>query len=185
VTRAVSCARACPTHGDPMLRNHPALVLALCLLVPAAAHAQIGRGEVGLYLATQNGSGGTICGPTFTCSYVPATLTRGETANLVLRGVFGMPYIVILATGAQNLCLPIPEVHNQLMFVPMSFPFVGILDQNDMILRCPGGLKQLALPVPQELAPGTQILLQALVWSYLVPPGQVPTLTQAVQATVR
>ena len=162
------------------------LLLLLTGAVPALATAQIGRGEVGLYLATQAGSGGTTCTPTYSCGYLPATLTRGETITITVRGVYQMPFVIALSGTQQSLCLPLQGILHELMFVPAWFPFVGILDQGDPILRCPGGLKTLSLPIPNELAPGTDLFFQALAWSYYVPwGGPSPTLTMAVQATVQ
>jgi hypothetical protein len=94
------------------------------------------------------------------------------------------PFVVILGAQPVNLCLPIPGVHNALMFPPILLPFAGVLDQQDMIRACPGGLKTIQFQFPNDLSPGSSITFQALAWSYLVP-NEVPTLTQAIEAKVQ
>ena len=163
-------------------RTIAAIVVALAAAAPAAA--QIGRGETGLWMVKPSGNAGLVCGPSFACTFTPTSLARGESVDLWVRGVFGQPFAVALGVQQPPLCLPLPGVHNALLFVPTLVPFAGVLNQPDTVRACPGGYEKLSFSVPQALPSGAVVLFQALAWSYLTP-NQVPTFTIALAATVQ
>jgi len=151
----------------------------------AISPCQIGAGEVGLSMAKPSGSAGSLCSRTFSCTYLDTPVVRGETVTLAIRGVLGQPYAVLVGVNQSPLCLSIPGVHNSLMFAPAAVPFAGTLQNPDQILACPGGLETISFTVPMALNVGGQVVFQALAWSYLLPAGEVPTLTQAIRTTVQ
>ena len=167
------------------MRTIPRLAVATAVLaLAAAAPAQVGNGETGLLLVKPSGNAGVLCTSQFSCTFVATPLVRGEQVTAVVRGVHMRPFALALGVAQPPLCLPLPGLHNALLFVPAAVPFIGVLDEADSILACPGGRKQLPFQVPVSLSPGTEVLFQALAWSYLAP-SEVPTLTVAVRGRVQ
>ncbi len=152
------------------------------VITPTAA--QVGAGEVGLSMSKPSGAAGTLCSRTFTCAFEDTPLQRGEIVDLVVRGVYGQPFAVLIGGVQPTPCVQIPGIHNMLMFGPAFVPFAGVLDEPDFILACPGGLKSIRFRVPQRLPTRSQVLFQALAWSYLFPQGEVPTFTPAIRGNV-
>jgi hypothetical protein len=159
-------------------------LLATLLTLAAAPRTQIGLGEVGFQLISNNTQYGTLCSRTFACTYLPADLYRGQNAELIVRGVLNQWYIVGLWFDVPHACLSLPGAHNQLFSTAFIEPFFGLLTQQDQIRVCPGGIVRLPLSVPAGVPVGQAITLQALTYSYLNS-TQVPTFTHALRATFR
>jgi hypothetical protein len=160
-------------------------LLFIAILFPAVSlRAQVGRGETGFMIFTQAGNAGTVCSPVFSCTPFQATALRGEQTMLVVRGVKDRPFVVMVGLPQQAMCLTVPGIHNAVVFPPILFPFAGTLTQPDRILACPGGFEQMPLTIPLELPVGASFLMQAVAWSFLIPPGEMPTFTAAIQVGV-
>jgi len=154
------------------------------LAAAPVARAQIGLGEVGFQLISNNVAYGTLCSRTFACTYLPADLHAGQNAELVVRGVLGQWFVVALWFDVPHQCIAVPGFHNQLFSTTFFEPFFGLLTQQDTIRVCPGGIERMTVPVPNGLPIGQALTLQALAYSYLNN-TQVPTFTHALRATVR
>lgn len=159
------------------------LSLALAALA-AAPSAQVGLGEVGFELISNNTSHGTLCGRTFACTYLPADMHRGTTVDLIVRGVHGRPFAVAIGFDQPHQCLRVPGFHNALFSTLVVVPLSGVLTQRDTIRVCPGGIVHAPVAVPRTLPLGSVLVLQALAYSYLNG-GEVPTFAPALRAVVR
>jgi hypothetical protein len=161
----------------------PLAPLAPLLALTASLAGQVGRGETGLQLVSGGVTYGVTCSPTFSCSYLPASLVRGMPATIVVRGVLGRPFVLGFGADQPHQCLSLPGLHNQLMGPLLTVPVVGTLTMQDSIRACPGGVISIPLQVPASLPRGTALTMQALAWSYLVP-NETPTFTQALRVVV-
>ena len=141
-------------------------------------------GEIGFRLDSNGVGYGTTCTRSFSCTYIAADLVRGLAADLTVRGVYNLPFAIAFWIDQSHQCLGLPGFHNSLMSSSFALPLSGVLAQRDPILVCPGGLVVVTVPVPASLPLGAALTMQAIAYSYLIP-GQVPTFSMALRATIR
>src|SRR5688572_29820162 len=83
------------------------LALTAVLGLAAIPRAQVGLGEVGFELISNQVTYGTLCGRTFSCTYLPADLHRGQNAELVVRGVHGQWFVIAVWFDVPHQCLAV------------------------------------------------------------------------------
>lgn len=159
--------------------------LPLFLLVAFAssrASAQIRPGDAGFLMIAKAGNFGTLCRG-FSCTAVNASVSRGETVSLELRGKFNGPFVLAFSSSA-NLCISIPPLFQSLS---LSFPILlmvpGVMNVQDRIRACPGGIGRLNLAIPLFLPPKSKFSMQGIVSSF-GKTGPALAFTQALLVTV-